>query len=389
MKTYITGGTLVTPHRILPSHTLVIQGEKIIAIGSSELPLDPGAVVISASGYWIIPGFIDVHTHGAMGTGAMDATPDAIHRMARFIAKHGVTSYLPTTWSATPGRMMEAIENIANCPQPEDGAHHLGVHVEGPYLNVAHKGAQRPETIRLPDPEEYEAWLETGAVRLITLAPELEGALDFVDRALPAGVEFAIGHSGATYEQVVEAADHGVRQVTHLFNGMLGLHHRRPGTLGGCLVDDRLYTQLIVDGVHLHPGMVKLAVRAKSPARSILITDAIRGTGLPDGDYDFDGQVMSVRDGVSRTPEGGLSGSTLTMDQGVRNLINFTGLPLQEVLPMATSVPAEAIGWGGRKGILAPGADADLVFLDAALEVRKTMILGRIVYDAGVDSKNY
>jgi N-acetylglucosamine-6-phosphate deacetylase len=135
--------------------------------------------------------------------------------------------------------------------------------------------------------------------------------------------------------------------------------------------------------------MVKLAVRAKSPARSILITDAIRGTGLPDGDYDFDGQVMSVRDGVSRTPEGGLSGSTLTMDQGVRNLINFTGLPLQEVLPMATSVPAEAIGWGGRKGILAPGADADLVFLDAALEVRKTMILGRIVYDAGVDSKNY
>lgn len=383
MKTYITGGTLVTPHRILPSHTLVIQGEKIIAIGSSELPLDPGAAVISASGYWIVPGFIDIHTHGAMGTGAMDATPEAIHRMARFIAKHGVTSYLPTTWSATPGRMMEAIENIANCPQPDDGAHHLGVHVEGPYLNVAHKGAQRPETIRLPDPEEYETWLETGAVHLVTLAPELEGALDFVDRALPAGVEFAIGHSGATYEQVVEAADHGVRQVTHLFNGMLGLHHRRPGTLGGCLVDDRLYTQLIVDGVHLHPEMVKLAVRAKSPARSILITDAIRGTGLPDGDYDFDGQVMSVRGGVSRTPGGSLSGSTLTMDRGLRNLINFTGLPLHEALPMATSVPAESIGWGGRKGVLAPGADADLVFLDAALEVRKTMILGRIIYDAG------
>jgi N-acetylglucosamine-6-phosphate deacetylase len=132
--------------------------------------------------------------------------------------------------------------------------------------------------------------------------------------------------------------------------------------------------------------MVKLAVRAKSPARSILITDAIRGSGLPDGDYDFEGQAMSVRDGVSRTPEGGLSGSTLTMDQGLRNLVNFTGLPLQEVLPMATSVPAESIGLGGRKGVLAPGADADLVFLDATLQVRKTMILGRIVYEAGIDN---
>lgn len=382
MKTYITGGTLVTPHHILPGHTLVIEDKKIAAIGSNELPLEPGAAVISANGYWIVPGFIDVHTHGAMGVGAMDATLEAIQRMARFKARHGVTSYLPTTWSATPERVMAAIENIANCPQPEDGAHHLGVHVEGPYLNVAHKGAQRPEVIRPPDPEEYEAWLETGAVRLVTLAPELDGALDFVDRALPAGVEFAIGHSGATYEQVVEAADHGVRQVTHLFNGMMGLHHRRPGTLGGCLVDDRLYTQLIVDGVHLHPEMVKLAVRAKSPARTILITDAMRGAGLADGDYDFDGQVMSVRDGVSRTPEGGLSGSTLTMDQGLRNLINFTGLPLQEVLPMATSVPAEAMGWAGRKGVLAPGAYADIVFLNAALEVSKTMVLGRIVYEA-------
>ncbi len=386
MRTYITGGNLITPHRILPGHTLVIEGDKIIAVGSGELAPGPDSAVISATGSWISPGFIDVHTHGAMGTGAMDATPEAIHQMARFKAKHGVTSYLPTTWSAPPGRVMEAIENIANCPQPQDGAHHLGVHIEGPYLNVAYRGAQRPELIRLPDPQEYEAWLETGAVRLVTLAPELEGALDFVDRALPAGVRFAIGHSGATYEQVIEAADHGVSQVTHLFNGMLGVHHRRPGTLGGCLVEDRLYTQLIVDGVHAHPEMVKLAIRVKTPSRSILITDAIRGAGLPDGDYNFDGQVMFVRNGVSRTLEGGLSGSTLTMDQGVRNLINFTGLPLHEVLPMATSVPAESMGWGGRKGVLAPGADADLVFLNTALEVQKTMILGRIVYEAGIES---
>lgn len=385
MKIYISGGTLVTPHRILPGHTLVIEGEKISAIGSGEIGVEPGSAVISAAGYWICPGFVDIHTHGAIGVGTMDATIEAIHKMARFKAKHGVTSYLPTTWSATPERVIRAIRNVADCPQPEEGAQHLGVHVEGPYLNVDHRGAQLPEVIRPPDPEEYETWLETGVVRLVTVAPEVEGALAFVDRALPDGVEFAIGHSGAAYDQVVEAADHGVRQVTHLFNGMLGLHHRRPGTLGGCLADDRLYAQLIVDGIHLHPAMVKLAVRAKSPARAILITDAIRGAGLPDGDYDFDGQVMSVRNGVSRTPAGSLSGSTLTMDQGLRNLINFTGLPLQEVLPMATAVPAESIGFSGRKGVLAPGADADLVFLDAGLEVCKTMILGRTVYDAEME----
>jgi N-acetylglucosamine-6-phosphate deacetylase len=168
---------------------------------------------------------------------------------------------------------------------------------------------------------------------------------------------------------------------------MLGLHHRSPGTLGGCLTDDRLYTQLIVDGIHLHPAMVKLAVRAKSTSRSILITDAIRGTGLPDGDYNLNEQPMSVRNGVCRTPEGSLSGSTLTMDRGVRNLIDFTGLPLQEVLPMATAVPAEAMGLSGQRGILAPGANADIVFLNANMEVRKTMVLGRVVYDAEMDSK--
>jgi N-acetylglucosamine-6-phosphate deacetylase len=382
LKTVITGGNLVTPDQLLPGHTLVIEGQKISAIGSREISPDPGVLVISAAGLWVCPGFIDIHAHGAMGSGTMDATPAAIHRLARFKARHGVTSYLPTTWSARPTAIMKAIENIAGCPQPKDGARHLGVHIEGPYLNKAHRGAQLPDLIRPPDPQEYEAWLETGVIRLVTLAPEIEGALDFVDRAVPDGVEFAIGHSGATFEQILEAADHGVRHVTHLFNGMAGLHHRRPGTVGGCLAEDRLLTQLIADGIHVHPALVKVAARAKTPARMILITDAIRGAGLADGDYEFGDQVMFVRDGVSRTPQGHLSGSTLTMDLGLRNLIDFTGLSLQEALPMATSVPAESIGLAGIKGALVPGADADLVFLDAALEVRKTMILGRIVYDA-------
>lgn len=301
--------------------------------------------------------------------------------MARFCTEHGVTSYLPTVWSAAPEVMTRAILGVAHCPRPDDGAHHLGVHVEGPYLNPDHRGAQREEVLSPPDPVEYRAWLETGVVRLVTIAPEMEGALAFIDEAVYQGVEFAIGHSGASYDEVVRAADHGVRQVTHLFNGMLGMHHRRPGTVGGCLTDDRLYAQIIVDGIHVHPAMVQLAVRAKTPARVILVTDAIRGTGMPNGVYEFDGQVMHVRGGVSRTPEGALSGSTLTMDQALRNVMDFAELPLHEALPMATSVPAEAMGLMGKKGVLAPGADADVILLDDGLDVQMTLVGGRVVYE--------
>ena len=301
--------------------------------------------------------------------------------MARFFASHGVTAYLPTTWSAPLKNILNALHTIATCPQPTDGAHHLGVHVEGPYINPDFKGAQRIEVIRRPDPEEYKDWFELGVVRIVTIAPEIDGAHSFIDSAIHNGIEIAIGHSGADYNEVIKAVNHGVRQVTHIFNGMPGLHHRNPGTLGGCLVDDRLYAQIICDGVHIHPQVVKLAIRVKTPARVILITDAICGAGLPNGEYESGGQIMRVKDGVSRTSEGGLSGSTLTMDKALRNTMNFTGFPLSEVLPMATSVPAEAMGWIGKKGVISPGADADIVIFNSAFEVCQTMISGQIVYE--------
>ncbi len=382
MRTLITGGTLLTPHQTLPQHTLIVEGTKISGIEPPGIRPDPDDTVIDAQGMWVTPGLIDVHVHGSVGYDTMDATAEALHTMARFFARHGVTGYLPTTGAAPAADTWAAIENVMQCPQPQDGAHHLGIHLEGPYLSAEHKGAQPVEQLRDADAAEYSAWFTSGVVRLMTIAPERRGALTCIEQGVAQGIEFAIGHSGATYEQVLEAVERGLRQSTHTFNGMLGLHHREPGTVGAVLTDDRIYAQVIADGVHLHPAVVKLLVRAKGVGRTILITDAIRATGLPDGEYNLLGFKVTVRNGIPRNEAGSLAGSTLTMDVGVRNLMAFAGLSLNEALATATSTPAEALGWAGRKGVLAIGADADVILLDADLNVRLTMVAGRVVYQS-------
>lgn len=383
MATRIINGTIVTPHQILTDRTLLIEGGKIAAIvPAAEASGGPREQVIDARGLWVAPGLIDVHVHGSAGYDTLDATPEAIRGMARFFAQHGVTGYLATTAAAPPDVILASIQNAAACPPPEDGAQHLGLHIEGPYLNPNYKGAQPPQYLRDADPVEYEAWLESGFVRLITVAPERAGSLMLIRRGVEAGVEFAVGHSQATFEQVTEAADLGLRQATHTFNGMLGLHHRSPGTVGAVLADDRIYAQIIPDGVHLHPAIVKLVVRAKGPARTILITDGVRAAGLGDGEYTLAGEKITVSGGICRTAAGGLAGSTLTMDAAVRNTMKFAGLSLGEALTMATATPAEAMGWLGRKGVLAPGADADLILLDTDLNICLTMVAGRVAFQA-------
>ena len=380
MSLYIKGGKVFLPDKKVLYKTLIIEDKVICDIIPHGYKPGSKDKVIDVTGKMVVPGFIDVHTHGAFGKDTVDGTWDAIHTIGRFFAAHGVTSYLPTVGTFTPELIMKAIDNVITCPQPEDGARHLGIHVEGPYLNVEHRGAQQKDLIRKPDAVEFQKWLDTGVVKLITIAPEIEKALEFIDLGVEKDVEFSIGHSGASYEQVVEAADHGLKQATHLYNGMLGIHHRNPGTVGAILTDNRIFAQIITDGIHVHPAMVKLAVMAKGISRIILITDSIRGTGLCDGNYDYYGQKFTVKDGIARTPEGGLSGSTLMLDQAIKNMIKFTGMSMNEVLPMATSVPAEAMGWSERRGILKPGADADVTILNDDLIVEKTFVLGKEVF---------
>jgi N-acetylglucosamine-6-phosphate deacetylase len=206
--------------------------------------------------------------------------------------------------------------------------------------------------------------------------------MELIESGVAGGVEFAVGHSGASYEVLVAAADRGLRQATHTFNGMLGLHHREPGTVGGVLADDRIYAQVIADGVHVHPAVVRILVRAKGPDRVILVTDSTRAAGLSDGEYELAGQPIQVRDGVARTRAGGLAGSTITLEAALRNALRFAGVSLLEGLQMATSTPAQAMGWSGRKGVLASGADADVILLDQELNVQLTMVAGRVIYRA-------
>ena len=380
MRTLIVGGTVVTPFQEFPGSTVIVENGQIRAVVAQRPPAQPGDQIVDATGQIVAPGMIDVHVHGGAGYDTMDATQEALDGMARFFASHGVTSFLPTTMTGPADGIAAALEAVAACPICAAGAAHLGVHLEGPYLSPLHKGAQPETHLRAPDPGEYNAWFETGVARLITVAPEIDGALALIEAGVAHGVDFAVGHSDADLEIVTQAADRGLRQATHTFNAMKGLHHRTPGTLGAVLSDERIYAQLIADGIHVHPAMVKLLVRAKGTARTILITDAMRATGLPDGTYDLGGQDIRVVQGVARTAEGSLAGSTLVMDAAVRNVMAFAGLPLTEALSMATAVPAEALNLAGRKGVIAPGADADLILLDADLAVTLTMVSGQVVY---------
>lgn len=376
----IINGIVLNENGLFDKADIEIEKGTITSIVEDARTQKPGKDVIDARGCYVVPGFIDIHFHGAMGMDAMDARPESIHIMSEFCAKQGVTSFYPTTWSASPEDILEAIDCVKSCKDSVKGAQILGVHIEGPYLDKKFRGAQLPEMVRLPDPTEYHAWFDTGIVKIITCAPELEGCSDFINESVKHGVRISIGHSNATYEQVISAAGIGASQATHIFNGMVGLHHREPGTVGGILDDDRLLAQVICDGVHLHPAVIRLILAVKTTNRIVLITDSVRGTGLADGDYEHKGQRFSVRDGVARTPEGGLSGSTLTLDQALRNFIAFTGVSVEEALKTVTLVPALEMGIADRKGIIKAGYDADLVFLDQNLQVQKTIINGKIVY---------
>ena len=380
MLTLVRRGQVITPGQTLEDTALVIEGGRIAALlpdrQIAEHPL--GAQVIDARGLSVLPGLIDLHVHGGAGGDTMDATPRALHAMARFFLRHGVTTYLATTITASPQDIRAAIANASGFSPAPDEAQPLGVHLEGPCLSAAYCGAQPVEWLRAPDPDEYLPWFDSPAVRLMTIAPELPGAERCIRDGISRGLRFSAGHTAATYAQLQRAVDAGLSQSTHTFNGMLGLHHREPGTAGAVLVDDRISAEIIADGVHVHPAVIKLVVRAKGTGRTLLVTDAMRAAGLGDGVYDLGGQSITVAGGVARTASGGLAGSTLTLNRAVFNVMHFAGLSLNQAVAMATTTPASILGLDGRKGVIRPGADADLILVDANLDVKAALVAGRL-----------
>lgn len=385
MRVMFRGGHILTPDQTIEDSALVVENGKVSAIEPerqiSENPVD--VQVIDASGTLVAPGLIDVHVHGSMGSDVMDATQEALYQMENFFLKQGVTAYLPTTLTASPEAITLAIETVSSRGSTSAGAVPLGVHLEGPYVSHAYRGAQPVQWLRNPDPEEYRAWFSTGLIRLVTLAPELPGAAEMIEEGTRQGVRFSAGHTEATFEEMRRAADAGLSQATHTFNGMVGLHHREPGTVGAILLDDRITAEVIADGIHLHPAVIGLILRAKGIDRTVLVTDAMRATGLEDGDYQLGDQIVHVKAGIARTAAGGLAGSTLTLNRAIRNTVQYAreyaGLTVNQVLTMATRTPARLLGLEGKKGTLAPGSDADVVLFDSQFQVKSVMVAGKIV----------
>lgn len=363
----------------------LLAGDGVIrAMAPGDPPDFPEGAVdrrIDAGGGLLLPGFIDLHVHGAVGHEVMDASLDGLAAMAAFYASHGVTGFLPTTWTAAPEELRRVLAVVGQAMRSSlPGAAVLGAHMEGPFLNPARCGAQDTRFIRAATPEEALPYLETGVVRLITLAPEMEGSRWLIEACRQRGVTVSAGHTSAGYELLAELSGRGVRQVTHCFNAMDGLNHRAPGTVGAALSLDALSCELIADNVHVHPAVQKILVAAKTPARVILVTDALRGAGLPEGAYDIGGRVVTFGGGAARLPDGTLAGSILTMDRALKNLVANTGRPLEELWPASSLNAARAIGLAARKGSLETGKDADLALLDRDLTVRLTVVGGEIAY---------
>lgn len=370
----IINGTIIQSDGLLTGKNLIFD-EKIRAI-SEDIPT--GAEVIDAAGSYVSPGLIDVHCHGFMGWDASHGDLGELKCMSRRAAKTGVTAWLPTTmtldWPVLEGCFSAIRQAQRDSLGPDWGsAQVLGCHAEGPFISKKRKGAQAEESIQRPDAGKLRPWADV--IKLMTLAPEAEGALDCIRAAREMGITLSMGHTDADYAQAKAGIDAGVTHVTHTFNAMPPLNHRAPGPIGAALEDDRVYCELICDTFHVHPALFSLMARQK-PDRLVLVTDSIPVAGLPDGPHEQLG-VTVVVDGMRlRFPDGTIAGSALTLDLAVRNFMKHTGLPVWQVVNMASLNPARSIGVDERKGSLDPGKDADILITDGDFNVRRTFVRG-------------
>lgn len=376
----ITHADVITPGGRLPDRAVLVANGRIAAImPAAEAPSPLSGEVVDAGGQLLVPGFIDLQVNGAFGKD-FTANPAAIWDVAAGYARYGVTAFLPTIITSPLETIAAAQEVVCRPPASFRGAQPLGLHVEGPFLNPARKGAHNPDYLRLPALDAVAGWRPETGVRLVTLAPELPGALDVIAALARRGVLVSAGHSMATYAEAVAGFDAGVGYGTHLFNAMPPLGHREPGLPGALLTDGRAAAGFITDGIHTHPAVIRLAWKQLGPERFSMVTDCMAALGMGPGRHLL-GDFEVLVDGTSaRLADGTLAGSILSLDQGLRNLVRETGCSLEEALATVTTTPARLLGIGSERGQIAVGCVADLVVLSEGLEVRVTIANGQVVY---------
>ena len=388
MKTVFTARRLFTPVEEIRDPLLVVEGGEIVELTSrstSEVP--SGAAFVDFGDAVLAPGFFDIHMHGGAGLDVMRASPSDLPRLGKFLTTHGVTGYFPTTVAAPLDATCAALERLADAIEaarvPSSNgdqvqARPLGIHLEGPFLSHKRRGVHPPENLVEPTIEIFERLWQAarGHVRMLTIAPEIPGALEVIAEAARRHVCVSIGHSDAQMSTAQDAVKAGARHATHTFNAMRPLDHRDPGIIGEVLTDDRLSADLIADGIHVSPPVVKLFLQMKGRERAVLITDAISATGMPDGRYQLGPIQVDVKDGKC-TSGGSLAGSVLTMDRAVRNVTEFAGWSLQDAVRTATLNPARAVGMAAHHGVLAAGACADFAVLSRTGAVLRTIVGGR------------
>ena len=374
MNKVIINAEIYTGEDVIESGFIRFNHE-IIAVGPmSEYKAEADEEVNDHKGQKVIPGFIDVHSHGGYGSDNMDADPKLIDEMTTKMLQEGITSYFPTT-------MTQSDENIENALAAIKEAKAMnpmiqGIHLEGPFVSPAYKGAQPEQFMRPADAEIMKKWndISGGNIRLVTYAPETGDVSDFEEYCQENDIVLSVGHSGAEYDALNDSA---VSHVTHLFNGQLGLHHREIGVAGFGLLNDEIYVEMIVDGFHITPAMVNLAYKTKGADHILLITDAMRAKGAAEGESELGGQKVIVKDKQARLESGALAGSVLTFDDAFRNMIAFTGCSIAEAVKMSSVNQAREFGLD-KKGSLAPGKDADILVLDEELVLKQTILGGQL-----------
>ncbi|WP_078411336.1 N-acetylglucosamine-6-phosphate deacetylase [Priestia abyssalis] len=388
MKTLLKNVQVYMDNQWIENGYLLIENDVIDGAGSMETCPEPDEQYITielSNEYKLIPGFIDLHIHGAAGADTMDGTQEALGTMAAALPMEGTTSFLATTMTTAQSDIERALQNAAtyiNQHGVTGKAEVLGVHLEGPFISPKRIGAQHPDYVMMPSIDLFRKWQELagGHIKLVTMAPEQPNGLELVRYLKEQGVVASIGHSDATYEEVVKSMEAGVNHATHLYNQMRPIHHREPGVVGAVLLHDEIKCEIIADGIHSRPEMVRFAYNNKGQEGLILITDAMRAKCLGEGTYDLGGQDVTVKDGQATLADGTLAGSILTLKDAAKNVQQYTKCGLEAVIQMASVNPAKQLNVYDRKGSIETGKDADLVILDQNDEIYMTFCRGQIAY---------